>query len=60
MKNGFWIFIAAFVALGGSWCGFVLAPELQLGLRRPEPGELRHPADSRARHRDEHQRREQE
>jgi cytochrome c oxidase cbb3-type subunit II len=31
MKNGFWIFIAVFVALGGSWCGFVLAPELQLG-----------------------------
>ena len=31
MKNGFWIFIAGFVALGGSWCGFVLAPELQLG-----------------------------
>ena len=31
MKNGFWIFIAGFLALGGSWCGFVLAPELQLG-----------------------------
>ena len=31
MKNGFWIFIAVFLALGGSWCGFVLAPELQLG-----------------------------
>src|ERR1700690_674844 len=31
MKNGFWIFLAVFVALGGSWCGFVLAPELQLG-----------------------------
>ena len=31
MKNGFWIFLAGFVALGGSWCGFVLAPELQLG-----------------------------
>jgi cbb3-type cytochrome oxidase cytochrome c subunit len=31
MKNGFWIFVAVFVALGGSWCGFVLAPELQLG-----------------------------
>jgi cbb3-type cytochrome oxidase cytochrome c subunit len=31
MKNGFWIFLAAFIALGGSWCGFVLAPELQLG-----------------------------
>jgi cytochrome c oxidase cbb3-type subunit 2 len=31
MKNGFWIFLAVFVALGGSWCGLVLAPELQLG-----------------------------
>jgi cbb3-type cytochrome oxidase cytochrome c subunit len=31
MKNGFLIFLAVFVALGGSWCGFVLAPELQLG-----------------------------
>jgi cytochrome c oxidase cbb3-type subunit 2 len=31
MKNGFWIFLAVFAALGGSWCGFVLAPELQLG-----------------------------
>jgi cbb3-type cytochrome oxidase cytochrome c subunit len=31
MRNCFWIFLAVFVALGGSWCGFVLAPELQLG-----------------------------
>ncbi|MGA2280544.1 MAG: cbb3-type cytochrome c oxidase subunit II [Verrucomicrobiota bacterium] len=31
MKNGFWIFVAVFIVLGGSWCGFVLAPELQLG-----------------------------
>jgi cytochrome c oxidase cbb3-type subunit 2 len=31
MKNGFAIFFAAFVVLGGSWCAFVLAPELQLG-----------------------------
>jgi cytochrome c oxidase cbb3-type subunit II len=31
MKNGFWIFLSVFVALGGSWAGFVLAPELQLG-----------------------------
>jgi cytochrome c oxidase cbb3-type subunit II len=31
MKNGFGIFLAVFIALGGSWCGFVLAPELQLG-----------------------------
>ena len=31
MKNGFHVFIAAFIALGASWCGFVLAPILQLG-----------------------------
>src|ERR1035441_9564855 len=31
MKNGFWIFLAVFTALGSSWCGFVLSPELQLG-----------------------------
>lgn len=31
MKNGFGIFLAAFIALGVSWCGFVLAPVLQLG-----------------------------
>ena len=31
MKTGFRIFLAVFIALGGSWCGFVLAPELQLG-----------------------------
>jgi cbb3-type cytochrome oxidase cytochrome c subunit len=31
MKNGFLVFVAAFVVLGGSWCAFVLAPELQLG-----------------------------
>jgi cbb3-type cytochrome oxidase cytochrome c subunit len=31
MKNGFWIFVAALIALGGSWCGFVLAPVRQLG-----------------------------
>jgi cytochrome c oxidase cbb3-type subunit 2 len=31
MKNGAPIFLAAFLALGGSWCGFVLAPQLQLG-----------------------------
>ena len=31
MKNGALIFLAAFIALGGSWCGFVLAPQLQLG-----------------------------
>ncbi len=31
MKSGFWIFLASFIALAGSWCGFVLAPEFQLG-----------------------------
>jgi cytochrome c oxidase cbb3-type subunit 2 len=31
MKNGFGVFIAAFIALGLSWCGFVLAPVKQLG-----------------------------
>jgi cytochrome c oxidase cbb3-type subunit 2 len=31
MKNGFRVFLAALIALGASWCGFVLAPVLQLG-----------------------------
>jgi cytochrome c oxidase cbb3-type subunit 2 len=31
MKNGFGVFFAAFIALGLSWCGFVLAPVMQLG-----------------------------
>lgn len=31
MKNGLSVFLAAFIALGLSWCGFVLAPVLQLG-----------------------------
>jgi cbb3-type cytochrome oxidase cytochrome c subunit len=31
MKSGFRVFIASFIALGFSWCGFVLAPTLQLG-----------------------------
>jgi cytochrome c oxidase cbb3-type subunit II len=31
MKNGFSVFLAAFIALGASWCGLVLAPTLQLG-----------------------------
>jgi cytochrome c oxidase cbb3-type subunit II len=31
MKNAGLIFLATFIALGGSWCGFVLAPQLQLG-----------------------------
>ena len=31
MKNGFAVFFAVLVALGGSWLGFVVAPVLQLG-----------------------------
>jgi len=31
VKNGFLVFLASLIALGGSWCGFVLAPVLQLG-----------------------------
>jgi cbb3-type cytochrome oxidase cytochrome c subunit len=31
MRNGALVFLAVFVALGLSWCGFVLAPERQLG-----------------------------
>jgi cytochrome c oxidase cbb3-type subunit II len=31
VKSGFRVFLAAFVALGASWCGFVLASVLQLG-----------------------------
>ena len=31
MKNGFSVFTAAFIALGLSWCGFVLGPVKQLG-----------------------------
>jgi cytochrome c oxidase cbb3-type subunit II len=31
MKTGFRIFLAVFIALGGSWCGLVLAPAWQLG-----------------------------
>jgi len=31
MKNGFSVFLAAFIALGLSWCGFVLDPVKQLG-----------------------------
>ncbi|HUA38477.1 MAG TPA: cbb3-type cytochrome c oxidase subunit II [Candidatus Sulfopaludibacter sp.] len=31
MSSGFRVFLAALVALGGSWCGFVLAPVSQLG-----------------------------
>jgi cytochrome c oxidase cbb3-type subunit 2 len=31
MKNGALVFLAVFVALGLSWCGFVVAPTRQLG-----------------------------
>jgi cbb3-type cytochrome oxidase cytochrome c subunit len=31
MKNGFAVFLAVLVALGGSWLGFVVAPAIQLG-----------------------------
>jgi len=34
MKNGFGVFIAAFIALGLSWCGFVLGPVKQLGTEK--------------------------
>ena len=31
MNNGPLVFLAAFFALASSWCGFVLAPQLQIG-----------------------------
>ena len=31
MKNGFAVFFAVLIALGGSWAGFVVGPTLQLG-----------------------------
>jgi cbb3-type cytochrome oxidase cytochrome c subunit len=34
VKSGFRVFLAAFVALGASWCGFVLAPVMQLGAEK--------------------------
>ncbi|MGH7977173.1 MAG: cbb3-type cytochrome c oxidase subunit II, partial [Limisphaerales bacterium] len=34
MKTGFRVFLATFIALGASWCGFVLAPVLQLGTEK--------------------------
>ncbi|MGA3267363.1 MAG: cbb3-type cytochrome c oxidase subunit II [Verrucomicrobiota bacterium] len=34
MKNGFQVILAALAALGLSWCGFVLAPVLQLGAQK--------------------------
>jgi cbb3-type cytochrome oxidase cytochrome c subunit len=34
VKTGFRVFLATFIALGASWCGFVLAPILQLGTEK--------------------------
>jgi cytochrome c oxidase cbb3-type subunit II len=34
MKNGFAIFFAVLLTLGGSWIGFVVAPTLQLGMAK--------------------------
>jgi cbb3-type cytochrome oxidase cytochrome c subunit len=34
MRNGFAVFFAVLVALGGSWLGFVVAPAIQLGKAR--------------------------
>lgn len=34
MKTGFRVFLAALLALGSSWCGFVLGPVLQLGAEK--------------------------
>ena len=36
MKTGVGLFFAVFGALGLSWCGFVLAPTLQLGAQKQE------------------------
>ena len=37
MKSGFSVFLAAIVALGLSWCGFVLGTVLQLGGQKQSP-----------------------
>ncbi len=34
MKTGFRVFLAALIALGSSWCGFVLGPIMQLGTQK--------------------------
>jgi cytochrome c oxidase cbb3-type subunit II len=34
MRTGFRVFLAALITLGGSWCGFVLGPVLQLGTEK--------------------------
>jgi cbb3-type cytochrome oxidase cytochrome c subunit len=34
VKTGFRVFLASFVALGLSWCGFVVGPILQLGTQK--------------------------
>ncbi len=39
MKSGALVFLAAFLALAGSWAGFVLAPQIQLG-RNVQAGAL--------------------
>src|SRR5690242_2157345 len=39
MKHGPLVFLAALIALAGSWCGFVLAPQVQLG-REAQAGVL--------------------
>ena len=56
MKNGFFIFLAAFIALGGSWLGFVYGPVHQLGgagqttvLNSTDTYPLQRPGDARAR-----------
>ena len=36
MKSSALVFLAAFLALAGSWGGFVLAPQIQLGRAMPE------------------------
>ena len=37
MKCGFPVFVAVVIALGLSWCGFVLAPARQLGVEKLSP-----------------------
>lgn len=36
MKYGPFVFLAALIALAASWCGFVLAPQIQLGNQQQE------------------------
>jgi cbb3-type cytochrome oxidase cytochrome c subunit len=53
MKNGFTVFVAAFIALGASWTGFVLGSALQLGrqtqttiLNSPDPYPVQRPGSA--------------